>query len=49
MQVVLEEAAKDPELVRKAPHTTPVRRLDETRAARNLELRWKAAPDAKTS
>lgn len=49
MEVVLDEAAKDPELVRKAPHTTPVRRLDETRAARNLELRWKAAPDAKTS
>jgi glycine dehydrogenase subunit 2 len=26
--------------VRSAPHTTPVRRLDEARAARNPILRW---------
>jgi glycine dehydrogenase subunit 2 len=34
------EARRDPELVRTAPHTTPIRRLDETAAARNPVLRW---------
>ena len=33
--------AARPELVRTAPHTTPVRRLDEARAARNPILRWR--------
>ena len=36
------EARRDPELVQKAPHTTPIRRLDETAAARNPVLRWRA-------
>jgi len=35
-----EEARRDPELVRTAPHTTPVRRLDEVGAARSPVLRW---------
>jgi glycine dehydrogenase subunit 2 len=35
-----EEAASDPQLLLEAPVTTPVRRLDEARAARNLKLRW---------
>jgi glycine dehydrogenase subunit 2 len=34
------EATEDPELVRDAPHTTPVSRLDEARAARQPDLRW---------
>ena len=34
------EASEDPELVRDAPHTTPVSRLDEARAARQPDLRW---------
>lgn len=34
------EAAHDPELVRGAPYTTPVRRVDEARAAREPVLRW---------
>jgi glycine dehydrogenase subunit 2 len=34
------EAESDPELVRAAPVTTPVRRPDEARAARDLKLRW---------
>src|SRR5207302_4755075 len=34
------EAESDPELLRAAPVTAPVRRLDEARAARNLKLRW---------
>jgi glycine dehydrogenase subunit 2 len=41
------EAHIDPDLLREAPVTTPVRRLDEARAARQLKLRWGAgaAPD----
>jgi glycine dehydrogenase subunit 2 len=34
------EAHSDPELVKNAPYTTPVRRLDEARAARSPDLRW---------
>jgi glycine dehydrogenase subunit 2 len=34
------EAREAPELLREAPVTTPVRRLDEARAARALKLRW---------
>ena len=34
------EVSNDPDLVRKAPHTTPVSRLDEARAARQPDLRW---------
>jgi glycine dehydrogenase subunit 2 len=35
-----EEARTEPERLREAPVTTPVRRLDEARAARTLTLRW---------
>ena len=42
MKEILEEARSDPEIVKKAPHTMPVRRLDDVRAARQLDLRWKA-------
>jgi len=38
------EAASDPGLLRAAPVTTPVGRLDEALAARNLRVRW-TAPD----
>jgi glycine dehydrogenase subunit 2 len=34
------EAASAPQLLREAPVTTPVRRLDEARAARHLTLHW---------
>jgi glycine dehydrogenase subunit 2 len=34
------EATEDPDLLHEAPVTTPVRRLDEARAARQLKLRW---------
>jgi glycine dehydrogenase subunit 2 len=36
---ILREAAVDPEIARGAPYTTPVRRLDEARAARQPVLR----------
>ncbi len=40
MRAIDEEARRDPDLVRNAPHTTPVRRLDEVAAARHPVLRW---------
>jgi glycine dehydrogenase subunit 2 len=36
------EAAEEPDLVKSAPHTAPVKRLDEATAARQPNLRWKA-------
>ncbi len=36
-----EEAESDPDLVRGAPHTLPVKRLDDVRAAREPDLAWK--------
>jgi glycine dehydrogenase subunit 2 len=35
------EAEKDPERVTSAPHTLPVRRLDDVKAARELDLVWR--------
>jgi len=40
MLTIAREAAETPEVVTSAPHTTPVRRLDEGRAARQPNLRW---------
>jgi glycine dehydrogenase subunit 2 len=40
MRAIAEEAASDPELVKTAPHTTRVGRLDEVAAARRPILRW---------
>jgi glycine dehydrogenase subunit 2 len=39
MVEILREAAEDPEIARTAPHTTPVRRLDEAGAARRPVVR----------
>ena len=41
MQAIAREAQDEPDVVRTAPHSTPVRRLDEVRAARQPDLRWK--------
>jgi glycine dehydrogenase subunit 2 len=41
MRSIAEEAATDPELVKHAPHSTKVGRLDEVGAARKPVLRWK--------
>jgi glycine dehydrogenase subunit 2 len=38
---IVEEIARDPEMVKTAPHRAPVGRLDEVRAARQLDLRWR--------
>jgi glycine dehydrogenase subunit 2 len=40
---IAREAEADPEIVKTAPHTAPVKRLDEAGAARNPNLRWRAA------
>jgi glycine dehydrogenase subunit 2 len=41
MREIARECEEDPEVVLKAPHTTPVRRVDEVGAAKNLVLRWR--------
>ncbi|HEY3129311.1 MAG TPA: aminomethyl-transferring glycine dehydrogenase subunit GcvPB [Acidobacteriota bacterium] len=41
MKSILKEVDENPEMVRTAPHTTKLRRLDETRAARQPILRWR--------
>lgn len=41
MRAILVEARTAPELVKTAPHTMPVRRLDEVKAAREPDLVWK--------
>ncbi len=40
MLAIADEATSDPDLVKNAPYITPVRRLDEARAARSPDLRW---------
>jgi len=40
MRQIAEEARTDPEIVKTAPHTTPVGRLDQALAARRPNLRW---------
>jgi glycine dehydrogenase subunit 2 len=40
MLQIAQESKVDPELVKNAPYSTPVRRLDEARAARKPVLRW---------
>ena len=41
---IRDEAAHATETVKTAPHTLPVRRLDDVRAARELDLRWRPVP-----
>jgi glycine dehydrogenase subunit 2 len=38
---IAEEAKENPELLTSAPHNTPVKRVDEARAARHPVLRWR--------
>jgi len=44
MRSIAQESASAPEVVKNAPHTTRVRRLDEVAAARKPVLRWQPAP-----
>jgi glycine dehydrogenase subunit 2 len=49
MIAIAREAQEDPELVRGAPHTTRIGRLDEAAAARKPVLRWKPEEQAATA
>ncbi len=40
MTAILGEAERDADRVKGAPYTTPIRRLDEVRAAKQLDLTW---------
>ena len=40
MKEIAEEVENNPEILHTAPHNTPIRRLDEVRAARQPDLRW---------
>ena len=46
MARILAEASESPAEIKGAPHTTPVRRLDDVRAARQLDVAWR--PDAQS-
>jgi glycine dehydrogenase subunit 2 len=41
MKTILKEAQDNPDLLKNAPHHTPVRRLDEVKAIKELKIRWK--------
>jgi glycine dehydrogenase subunit 2 len=41
LAAIRREAETDPATVKTAPHTMPVRRLDDVRAARKLDVAWK--------
>jgi glycine dehydrogenase subunit 2 len=41
MKSIAEESRTQPEIVRSAPHSTKINRLDEAEAARKPVLRWK--------
>jgi glycine dehydrogenase subunit 2 len=46
MRSIAEEVERDPDLVKNAPHSTRIKRVDETLAARRPVLRWEPAePD----
>jgi glycine dehydrogenase subunit 2 len=48
MARIVEEAHSSPDLLHSAPHYSPVRRLDETTAARQPNLRWRAMTGSQT-
>src|SRR6202000_319180 len=43
MAAIREEMRQAPEKLTGAPHTMPVRRLDDVRAAKQLDVAWKPA------
>lgn len=40
MKQIFQEAKTNPEILKSAPHNTPVKRLDEVRAVKELKLKW---------
>ncbi len=45
MKQIAEESRTNPEIVKTAPHTTPVGRLDQALAARKPNLRWRVGQE----
>ena len=45
MKTIAREAQENPELLHGAPHDTPNTRLDEARAARKPDLRWRPSAE----
>ncbi|MGH2542426.1 MAG: aminomethyl-transferring glycine dehydrogenase subunit GcvPB, partial [Ardenticatenaceae bacterium] len=43
MKTIAQEAKENPDLLHNAPHNTPNTRVDEARAARRPDLRWRRA------
>ena len=41
MKEIAREAEEDPDILHSAPHHTPVRRMDDVRAVRQLDVRWR--------
>ena len=48
LRCIVDEAHVNPDLLHSAPHNSPVRRLDETTAARQPNLRWQAMTGSQT-
>ena len=48
MIAIAAEARRDPDIVTSAPHTAPVKRLDEATAARQPNLRWRPMSGVET-
>ena len=48
LAAIAAEAATEPDVARGAPHTAPVRRLDEATAARQPNLRWRPMTGSET-
>ena len=46
MLLIADEAVNNPELVKTAPHNTPISRLDEVKAAREPQLTYKELNEA---
>jgi len=46
MASIEREAREEPEYLKSAPHNMPVRRLDDVRAAKQLDLTWKPKAQA---
>ena len=49
MVEIAREAEDNPDILHSAPHNTPVKRLDEVRAVRQLDVRWRMGKPESTS
>lgn len=43
MKEILDEIATQPDMVKAAPHDMPLRKIDDVKAARELDLVWDPA------